>query len=209
VTTQPGYDVLASAYDEAFPAGFTSVVERHAAAIFAEDLLAAGLSGLVLDIGCGAGHVTHNLSLRGLEVMGLDPSPAMLGLAQQRYPELRWVLGDASLTQLLDDRRALAGIIARYSLIHVDPERVPGILATWAERLQPEGHVLVAFQCSEDPALPVREFDHKVAPAWRWHPQAMAEVMNRAGFSERWRLVTAADDQHRFAECHLVLQLRP
>lgn len=206
--TQPGYDELASVYDEAFPAGFTSVVERHAAAVFAEDLLATGLSGPVLDIGCGAGHVTHDLSLRGLDVVGLDPSPAMLALAQERYPGLRWILGDATLDQLPPVYRALAGVVARFSLIHVNPRNVPDILTRWAERLQLGGYVMVAFQCSEDPTLPVREFDHKVAPAWRWHPDAMAAALTRAGLSERWRVVTQADDLHRFPECHLVHQLR-
>lgn len=206
--TQPGYDELATAYDAAFPAGYTSALERHAMAIFAQDLVATGKAGPVLDIGCGTGHVTHDLSSYGLDVVGMDPSTAMLALARQHYPQLRWTSGDANLWHLADDFPALAGIAARFSLIHVDPDQLPGILASWTGRLQPGAHVLVAFQCSDDPAVPVREFDHKVARAWRWHPDAMAAALTTAGFAERWRLVSEPHGLHRFAECHLVHQLR-
>jgi len=204
---QPGYDEMASAYDEAFPTGYASAVERHAIALFADDLVAAGLSGTVVDVGCGTGHITHDLSARGLDVVGLDPSAAMLTLAQRRYPEIRWRLGDASLGELPGDHRRLAGILARFSLIHVEPETVPGILSIWAARMQQGAHVMVAFQCSEDPDRPVREFDHRVARAWRWHPDVMAATLAGAGLSERWRLVTQPDDSYRFAMCHLVCHL--
>jgi SAM-dependent methyltransferase len=198
---------MASAYDEAFPIGYASAVERHAIALFADDLAASGLSGPVIDVGCGTGHIAHDLSSRGLDVVGLDPSKAMLTLAQQRYPEMRWRLGDASLCGLPEDHPPLAGIVARFSLIHVEPETVPGVFTTWAARLQPKGHVMVAFQCSEDPARQVREFDHVVARAWRWHPDAMAAALVGAGLSERWRLVTQPDDSYRFPLCHLVCHL--
>lgn len=131
----------------------------------------------------------------------------MLALAQERYPGMRWILGDATLAQFPHEHRVLAGVVARFSLIHVNPRNVPDILTRWAERLQLGGYVMVAFQCSEDPTLPVRGFDHKVAPAWRWHPDAMAAALARAGLSERWRVVTTADDVHRFPECHIVHQL--
>jgi SAM-dependent methyltransferase len=207
VTVQPGYDELASAYDKAFPTGYSCAVERHAVAIFADELVATGLAGPVLDIGCGAGHVAHDLSVSGLDVVGLDPSRAMLALAQQRYPGLRLVQGDATLSSLPDGLRPWVGIMARFSLIHVDPESVPRILDIWVKRLQPGARVMVAFQCSEDPEPPVREFDHKVARAWRWHPDALAAVLSSAGLSERWRVVTQPDDTHRFSECHLVHEL--
>jgi len=204
---QLGYDEMASAYDDAFPTGYGSAAEHHAMSIFADDLVTTGLSGPVVDVGCGTGHITHDLWSRGLDVVGVDPSTAMLALAQRRYPGLCWRVGDASLRDLPRGRVRLAGIVARFSLIHVQPHAAPGILATWTSRLQPKAHVLVAFQCSEDPGSPVREFDHAVARAWRWHPDAMVAALAVAGLSERWRLVTQPDDSYRFATCHLVCQL--
>ena len=207
VGAQPGYDESAAAYDAAFPTGYASRAERHTVALFADDLAAAELSGPVLDVGCGTGHIAFDIAARGLEVVGIDPSTAMLDLAKQRYPEMRWLSGDASLRDLPDDLPAPAGIIARFSLIHVDPRAIPGIFATWTSRLRTGAHVMVAFQCTEDPARPARKFDHRVAEAWRWHPDAMAGAMAGAGLSEQWRMVTQPDDSHRFAECHLLCHL--
>ena len=204
VRTQPGYDELAAAYDEAFPTGYGSALERHAVDLFVEEVRSTGLDGPVLDVGCGTGHITNDLASRGLDVVGLDSSEAMLAIARRHYPSLRWHHGDARLPQLPDGQPPLAGIVARFSLIHVDPAQVPGILASWAERLQVGATVMVAFQCSDDPVLPHVEFDHKVARAWRWRPDAMAETLTAAGLTERWRLVAQADGLRRFAECHLV-----
>ena len=205
VTEQPGYDVLADAYDEAFPHGYVSPVERHAAATFAEELLAAGMAGPVVDVGCGTGHVAHDLAQRGLDVVGIDPSSGMLGHARRRYPEQRWMVGDATLACLPDV--ALAGVVARFSLIHVAPELVPGLVAGWVARLHPGALVLVAFQCAADGEPPVVEFDHTVARAWRWHPDAMAALLEGAGLRERWRLVVQRDAVRRFADCHLLHRL--
>ena len=199
---QPGYDALASTYDELFPTGFTAAWERRAVDLFGDDLVEAGARGIVVDVGCGTGHVTQALAERGLSVTGIDPSPGMLAIARRHYPTLTFVEGDATLRGL-PGRGPLAGVLARFSLIHVDPALVPAVLDGWARRLQPGGHVLVAFQCSDDAAGTVVEFDHKVARAWRWHPDAMAAELRRAGLAERWRLVTQPDPAHRFPECHL------
>ena len=46
----------------------------------------------VLDVGCGTGYLTRHL--RG-EVVGLDPSPSMLGRARHQAPQARLLCGDA------------------------------------------------------------------------------------------------------------------
>jgi SAM-dependent methyltransferase len=206
VTTQPGYDELASAYEEAFPDGYASAVERHAVALLVEEISASGLTGPVVDVGCGTGHVTADLAASGLDVVGVDPSPGMLDIARRSHPEVRFVAGDAHLDGL-DDERPLAGLLARFSLIHVPPDDVPAVVHGWATRLQPGARVMVAFQCADEPADGVVEFDHRVARAWRWHPDAMAGVLASAGIVERWRLVARRDDVHRFDECHLGLRV--
>ena len=49
----------------------------------------------VLEIGCGTGHFAGWLARRGLRVVGLDRSPAMLAEMRQRHPLAAPVLGDA------------------------------------------------------------------------------------------------------------------
>ncbi|MET0822409.1 MAG: class I SAM-dependent methyltransferase [Aeromicrobium sp.] len=207
MTTQPGYDELAEAYEEAFPAGYASDLERRAVALLADEISASGLAGPVVDVGCGTGHVTADLAGTGLDVVGVDPSRGMLEIARRTHPDIRFVEADATLDGL-DDDRPLAGLLARFSLIHVSPDDVPEVVQGWARRLQPGARAVVAFQCADDPADRVVEFDHRVDRAWRWHPDAMADVLASAGIVERWRLVAQPDDVHRFAECHLGLQVQ-
>lgn len=203
MTEQPGYDALASAYDSAFPAGYAGAAERLATSLFAQALAELPSPNRALDVGCGAGHVAADLQSQGLDVLGMDPSASMLALARQRYPDMSWLQGDAGLSAL-DAGSKFTGILARYSLIHIEPQTLPGVLSNWTKHLRRGALVLVAFQCEDDEEVPVSEFDHRVQRAWRWQPDAMAQQLKNAGFSERWRLITQPDDQHRFAECHLM-----
>ncbi|HEY2933989.1 MAG TPA: methyltransferase domain-containing protein [Acidobacteriota bacterium] len=50
----------------------------------------------ILDVGCGTGHLTHQISKAGARVVGLDHSPAMLAAARAHYPDLELIQGDAS-----------------------------------------------------------------------------------------------------------------
>lgn len=206
MTTQPGYDALAEAYDEAFPEGYASALERRAVALWADEVRASGLTGPVVDVGCGTGHVTADLASAGLDVVGVDPSRGMLEVARRSHPDVRFVEGDATLDGF-DDGGPLAGLLARFSLIHVPPDALPGVVQEWSRRLPPGAWLMVAFQCADDPDDPVVAFDHRVARAWRWHPDAMADVLASAGIVERWRLVAQRDDAHRFDECHLGLRV--
>ncbi|TWS21459.1 class I SAM-dependent methyltransferase [Tsukamurella asaccharolytica] len=196
--TQPGYDALADLYAEMFPDPYQYPVERHAAAAFAE--VAAGRPGRTVDVGCGLGHVAADLAGRGLDVIGLDPSAEMLGHARRLHPGLRFVDGDASLATLPDG--PIAAILARFSLIHVEPTEVVAAVRTWSRRITPGTPVLVAFQSVDDPGPPL-PFDHAVAPAWRWHPDEFARVLADAGLAESWRIVYR-DKDYRFPMAQLL-----
>ena len=50
----------------------------------------------VLDLGCGTGHLSHEIAQRGATVIGLDSSPAMVAQARINYPSLKFILADAS-----------------------------------------------------------------------------------------------------------------
>lgn len=204
MTVQPGYDTMADLYDQTFPEGCTSDDERSAVDAFAAEVVRSGLPGPVVDVGCGTGHQTADLASRGLPVIGVDPSAGMLRLARRRFGDVRLVQDDAHLRSLGDG--PFCGVLARFSLIHVPPPEVVGVLASWAQRLPPGGVVLVAFQALHPEATEdAEEFDHVVAPAWRWRPDAMAALLAGAGFAERWRSVAAAGEgHHRFSECHLL-----
>lgn len=201
--TQPGYDALADLYAETFPNPYEFPIERHACAAFAE--AAAGRPGRTVDVGCGLGHVAADLTARGLDVVGIDPSPGMLAHARRLHPHLPFVDGDASLAALPTDV-PIAAILARFSLIHVAPAQVRATLRGWAGRVGAGTPLLVAFQAVDEPGQPLA-FDHAVAPAWRWHPDAFAQVLADAGFAESWRIVYR-DKDYRFPMAQLLTHRR-
>lgn len=202
--SQPGYDALADLYQRTFPDPFVTALERRVVDAFADLVAESGSEHSVVDVGCGTGGVAAHLAERGLSVRGVEPSSAMLAIAQREHPHLTLNPGDASLDGV--DLAAVDGVIARYSLIHVAPDEVRAILADWAARLPSGATLLVAAQASDDAG--VHEFDHAVARAWRWHPDALAAAVDAAGFDELWRTVSRPDDLHRFPEVHLVAQCR-
>ncbi|MBB6097308.1 SAM-dependent methyltransferase [Deinobacterium chartae] len=52
------------------------------------------LAGPVLDAGCGSGEYTAALHALGLEVLGTDATPAMLGVARRQFPQLAFQAAD-------------------------------------------------------------------------------------------------------------------
>jgi len=195
---KPGYDVMADAYAELLPEAFSTPLERRVVDAFIG--LLDDADATVCDIGCGTGHVAGYLRNGGIDVIGVDPSLAMLTHARNTYPDVSFIEDDAwASTVALDD---CAGIIARFSVIHVDPEQVPVIFASWFRRLREGSHILVACQSSDDPGA--HEFDHAVARAWRWHPDTLADALTSAGFTEVFRTVSRPSEGfHRFPEVHI------
>nr|WP_206037785.1 class I SAM-dependent methyltransferase [Rhodococcus sp. HNM0569] len=190
-----------------FPTAYQSTLEQYVVAAFADHVYEHASGGFVLDIGCGIGHVTADLADRGLDVLGVEPSRGMLDIARREHPGLRFAHDDAALGATAVEGRALAGVLARSSLIHLPPREVPAVLAGWAARMEPGGVVLIAGQATDTPGA-VEEFDHAVAPAWRWHPDRVSEALSAAGFDELWRTLSRPDAGQRFPVSHVLARRR-
>ncbi|MFD4637795.1 class I SAM-dependent DNA methyltransferase [Lentzea sp. NPDC058436] len=190
------YDSVAPLYAELFSDVLdTRPLERAMLAAFAELV-----DGPVADLGCGPGHLTAHLSGLGLDVFGLDLSPAMIELAREAHPHLRFEVG--SMTELDLEDQALNGILAFYSVIHMPPDELPAVFAEFFRVLGPGGHLMLGFFAGDDPE-PV-EFDHKVTPAYRWSPSGIAELLQKAGFTEVGRLVRRPIEGERFLQAQLL-----
>lgn len=50
----------------------------------------------ILDLGCGTGHLAHEIAQAGCEVVGLDASQEMIEQARRAFPELHFEVGDAT-----------------------------------------------------------------------------------------------------------------
>ncbi len=180
-------------------------LDRSVLAAFAEYVRTAAEGNVarpVADLGCGPGWITAFLRDLGLDAFGLDLSPAMVALARREYPGLRFEVGSMDATHLPDG--ALGGIVSWYSIIHATPAELPGYLAEFARLLISGGYLLVAF--FESGCGPVAEFDHKVAPAFRWPVDDLATLAGEAGFAEVGRMLREPREQERFRRGHLLMR---
>lgn len=146
---------------DAVRASYDRVAEDYAARIADElgrkpadrrilDDFAARVRGLgpVCDVGCGPGHVARHLRGRGVQVAGIDLSPAMVEVARRRNPGIEFAAGDMRSLPIADG--ALGGIVAFYSVIHLERGDVVAVLAEMARSLRPGGLLLLAFHVGDD-----------------------------------------------------------
>jgi ubiquinone/menaquinone biosynthesis C-methylase UbiE len=178
-------------------------LDRAVLAAFADHVRAEG-GGLVADLGCGEGRIGAHLAGLGLDVTGIDLSPALLEIARATYPGLRFETGSMHALPLGD--ATLAGVVSWYSVIHAAPGDVPAYLAEFARVLQPGGHLLAAF--FEAVNEPVTAYDHKVTPAYRWPVDELAALAGEAGFTEVGRMSREPRDGERFRRGHLLMRRR-
>ncbi|MEU6315983.1 class I SAM-dependent methyltransferase [Streptomyces sp. NPDC047009] len=202
--TRDAYDAAASLYAQRFRDELRGrPLDRAVLSAFAEVVSASG-GGQVADLGCGPGHITARLSELGLAAFGVDASPAMIKLARQAYPDLRFDVGSMAALNIADGM--LKGVLSRWSIIHTPPQELPAILAEFHRVLAPGGHLLVGFWAGDDPSHPPQVFDHAVAPAYRWSPDHLAAMLRTSGLAEIARMVRNPQptDRRQFQEIHLL-----
>jgi ubiquinone/menaquinone biosynthesis C-methylase UbiE len=136
----------------------------------------AQIEGQALDVGCGPGHWTAFLVERGLDIRGVDPTPAFVEHTRATFPELRFTTGSVEALDASD--ASLGGVLAWYSLIHHTPDAIGSALDEIARVLRPGGLLLVGF--FEGPVL--EPFDHAVTTAYRWPTAELGERLRASGF---------------------------
>jgi len=134
------------------------------------------VAGPALDAGCGPGHWTDFLARRGVDISGVDLTPAFVEHARRRYPEPRFATG--SLDALDASDASLGGVLAWYSLIHHAPDAIGSALDEIARVLRPGGLLLIGFFVGSA----VDEFEHAVTTAFRWPVADLAERLRASGF---------------------------
>jgi SAM-dependent methyltransferase len=136
-----GYDALADEYtrriyrelnDKPFDRGF---LDRLAALLQRQDL--------VVDLGCGPGHVGRYLQDRGVRVCGVDISPRMVELAVQQNPGMAFLCADMRAPVFADE--SIGAIAACYSIIHIPQANLKTIFDEMFRVLRPGGLLALAF----------------------------------------------------------------
>ncbi|WP_194816522.1 class I SAM-dependent methyltransferase [Nocardia sp. XZ_19_385] len=193
------YDEIAELYDEL-------VRQPLYGTPFDDAMLAAfaalvGSGGAVADIGCGQGRIAAQLAESGLDVRGIDLSRRLLAMARTEFPHLRF--DEGSMEELDFGAATLDGLVAWYSMIHLPPERIPGVLAEFHRVLRTGGHALFAFQATDGCEV-VEPFDHKVIRAYRWSPERLAELLRESGFEVLARMVREPGPGERFEQAYVL-----
>ena len=136
----------------------------------------------VVDVGCGTGRAAAFMAERGLNVVGVDVSPAMLAVARSAHPGIRFEEGQ--LDGLPFESGVLAGAVCWYSIIYTPPDRLAEAFAELARVLMPGGYLLLAFHADGEPVrrtdahgtqLPLTSYRHSV--------EAVAACLVSIGFT--------------------------
>jgi len=61
----------------------------------------------ILDLGCGTGDLANRISAEGADVVGVDQSTNMVGQALSKYPEIKFIVGDATSLDYKDEFNAV------------------------------------------------------------------------------------------------------
>lgn len=117
--------------------------------------------------------------------------PEFIAHAQAAHPSGRYQLG--SMENLAAANHSIAGILAWYSLIHLPPQDLDGVLAEFRRAMAPAGTLVLGLFDGDE----VAAFDHKVVTAYRWPVDEFSERLTRAGFAEVERLQRPSEGTHR------------
>ncbi len=145
-----GYDasVAASDAEESYPfAGYKKVLAEVYRAVRQH----GGLR--VLDIGFGTGVLTQRLYADGYDIIGVDFSPQMLAIAQQKMPRARLLEHDFSAglpAQLAGEY--FDHILCTYAIHHLSCPQQAAFLDELLTRLAPGGQILLGDVAFADSA---------------------------------------------------------
>ena len=97
----------------------------------------------VCDLGCGPGHIAEYLRSLGVGVFGIDLSPEMISLARRLHPSIEFQVGDMLGLELPNEY--LGGIVAFYSIIHIERDSIDHIFKEMFRVLTMAGGVVISF----------------------------------------------------------------
>ncbi len=119
---------------------------------------AAACCGPVLDLGCGTGALACRMAARNLELTGVDPSEAMLRVAQSRLgaDRVKWIRSDGQSLRLRQRFDFVYMTGHAFQQLLTDEDAV-ALLRTASDHLQDEGRFV--FETRNPAAQAVAEVD--------------------------------------------------
>jgi SAM-dependent methyltransferase len=141
-----GYDRLAQAYaDRFFHELDGKPFDRALLDLFVDEVRGRGR---VADVGCGPGHLARYLYERGVDVVGIDLSPAMVRVAKHLSPDISFETG--SMLAMMAPDASFAGLAAFYAMVNFSREQVRRALVELRRVLRPGAPLLLSFHLGEE-----------------------------------------------------------
>ena len=150
----------------------------------------------ILDVACGAGYVAAAARDRGVDAVGVDFSAAQIRLAEQSYPGIRFIEGDAEALPFTDAE--LDAVLNAFGLPHVpNPDVATAeayrvlkrggrfVYASWSEAAKCIGFSMFYDAIREHGSLDVglpsgpNFFNYG-------NPDFAKNMLGRAGFADVW-----------------------
>lgn len=117
--------------------------------------------GKLIDLGCGPGQTARFLFEHGFtDLMGVDLSPEMIGVARQLSPHLHFEVADMLNLQYPDN--SFGAAIAFYSIVHFDHEQLGTTFSEMKRVLANEGQLLFSFHIGDNIVHLDNFLDHPV-----------------------------------------------
>lgn len=144
-------------------------------------------AGLIIDAGCGPGHIAQFLAARGATVEGIDLSPEMIAEATAAYPELAFRVGDLFALPYADG--VATGVVAFYAIVHLAPEHLVPPLRELHRVLAPGGLAAISFHVGTDAVHVDELFGCATSLDFQFHrPDDVIAALTTAGFTLEARL---------------------
>ncbi|RSK43894.1 class I SAM-dependent methyltransferase [Bacillus canaveralius] len=104
--------------------------------------VAARSNGHVLEFGVGTGNLTESLLAKGLKVTGIEPSPAMRKIAEEKLAGRVAVLGGDFLS--FPEVEPFQTVVSTYAFHHLTDEEKAEAIARYGNLLAPGGKIVFA-----------------------------------------------------------------
>jgi len=184
------------------PEAFFQTGAREIARLMADVRSLGGALGsrAALDFGCGVGRLTQPLAEHFAEVVGVDLSPAMIGLAQQynRRPDRCRYAVNAGPDLARFATSSFDFVLSFLTLQHIPPEYAKRYLREFVRVVRGGGTI-----CFQLPSAPTALSTALRVPVWR-AKSAVRALLARLGIGSGARI--AMYGISRDAVCHLLQQ---
>ena len=210
-TARAVYDMTAAGYVEFVGTEISSATEGpidQSLLVAFVDLVKRQTIDRVVDIGCGPGRAAAFMAARGLDVVGVDISQAMLTVARGAHPHIKFEEGQ--LDALPFETGVFAGAVCWYSIIYTPPDSLTEAFSELARALMPGGYLLLAFQAEDEPVYRTNAHGtHLPLTSYRHSVQDVADRLEDIGFKIYTTVLRAPDLENETAFQGFVIASSP